>query len=86
MTQCLALRQTVRNLLRVPVIFSVPFVHRDKLQDMLSSLRIGQEGLSAALVICTGFRTQESSVNGYLVIVLGVTSLDRLMNAIDALG
>ncbi len=73
------------NLLEVPLTFSVPAFERDSLQALLGSLRVRQEGLSAALMIITGFRTRDSDVRGYLVIVLGVTSLDRLMQAVDTL-
>ncbi len=70
------------NLLQVPISFSVPSLERDTLEAMLHSLRVGEAGLSAAMVVVTGLRTRDSQVRGYLVIVLGVTSLDRLLQAV----
>jgi len=50
---------------------------------MLDSLVIGKEELRYALVVYTTFQLRDSSVTGYLVIVLGVASLDRLLHAVE---
>jgi len=67
------------NLLRVHVSFSVPRLHLETLDALLRSLVIGSEGLRYALVVYTAFRLRNSAVDGYLVIVLNVASLDRLI-------
>ncbi|HEY6332956.1 MAG TPA: chemotaxis protein CheC [Blastocatellia bacterium] len=67
------------NLLQVHVSFSVPRLHLDSLDGLLKSLVIGREGLRYALVVYTAFRLRDSAVNGFLVIALNVSSLDRLI-------
>jgi chemotaxis protein CheC len=71
------------NLLQVQVSFSVPRLHLESLQSVLRSLVIGQQELRHALVVYTAFRMRDSEVTGYLVIVLGVASLDRLLREIE---
>jgi chemotaxis protein CheC len=74
------------DLLQVRVSFAVPRLHLDALSGMLHSLMIGQAELHYALVVHTTFRLRDSEVNGYLVIVLGVASLDHLIQAVEQLG
>lgn len=74
------------DLLQVRVSFAVPRLHLDELTALLNSLTIGQEELQYALVVLTTFRLRDSEVNGYLVIILGVASLDHLLQAIEHLG
>jgi chemotaxis protein CheC len=74
------------DLLQVRVSFAVPRLHLDDLTALLHSLTIGQEELQYALLVLTTFRLRDSEVNGYLVIVLGVASLDHLLQAIERLG
>jgi len=71
------------NLLRVHVSFSMPRLHLESLDKMLRSITIGAEDLRYAVVVSTEFRVKESAVSGYLAIVLGVSSLDRLLRAIE---
>src|SRR5262250_2458933 len=71
------------NLLQVHVSFSVPRLHLDNLDDLLSSITIGSEELRYAVVVSTAFHIKDSAVSKYLVIVLRVSSLDRLIRAIE---
>ncbi len=77
---------TFGNLLQVRITFAVPRLHLDSLDGLLSSLVIGAQELRYGLVISTNFRLRDSAVGGYLVIVLGVASLDRLLQEIEKLG
>jgi chemotaxis protein CheC len=72
------------NLLRVQVTFAVPSVTLDALEAVVSSLVVESEELSHAIVVHAEFRLKDSGVTGYLVMVLGVSSIERLMAAIDA--
>jgi chemotaxis protein CheC len=72
------------NLLEMQVSFAVPRLHLEVLYGLLNSLLIGNHGLRYGLVIGTAFRLQDSAVSGYLVIVLGVGSLNCLIRAIDS--
>ena len=72
------------NLLDVRVSFSVPRLHLDTLDELLASLIGGGSEPQYALVIYTAFQIRDSSVKGFLVMVLSVSSLDRLMQEVEA--
>jgi chemotaxis protein CheC len=74
---------TFGNLLEVHISFAVPRLHLEALTALLDTLTINQEGLRYALVVFTNFHLRDSKVGGYLIIVLGVQSLDRLMQAVE---
>jgi chemotaxis protein CheC len=67
------------NLLKVQVSFAVPRLNVDTLQCVLQSVTVQNEELSYALMIRTRFQLRASNVAGYLVIILGITSLDRML-------
>jgi len=71
------------NLLQVHVTFSMPRLHLESLDKMLRSITIGAEELRFAVVVSTAFHIKAGSVSGYMMIVLGVSSLDRLLKAIE---
>lgn len=77
---------TFGNMLQVHISFSVPRLHLQELGTLLDTLVIGADELRYALVVYTTFRLRDSAVGGYLVIVLGVASLDRLMQGVERLG
>jgi chemotaxis protein CheC len=70
------------DLLHTHLAFSVPRLKVEALQVMLNELIASNEELRYALVVYTGFRLRDSAVTGYLVLVLGVASLDRLLQAL----
>lgn len=72
------------NLLNVHVTFSVPRLHLETLDELLESITTGKTEMHYALVIYTAFQIRDSSVKGFLVIVLSVDSLDRLIHEVDA--
>jgi chemotaxis protein CheC len=72
------------NLLDVRVSFSVPRLHMETLDELLASLTQGNGEPQYALVIYTAFQIRDSSVKGFLVMVLSVASLDRLIQEVDA--
>jgi chemotaxis protein CheC len=72
------------NLLDVRVSFSVPRLHLETLDELLASLISGDKEPQYALVVYTAFQIRDSSVKGFLVMVLSVTSLDRLMHEVEA--
>jgi chemotaxis protein CheC len=72
------------NLLNVHVTFSVPRLHLETLDELLASLTNGKTDMHYALVVYTAFQIRDSSVKGFLVIVLSVASLDRLIQEVDA--
>lgn len=72
------------NLLNVHVTFSVPRLHLETLDDLIDSTTSDKTEMHYALVVYTGFQIRDSSVKGFLVIVLSVDSLDRLIQEVDA--
>jgi chemotaxis protein CheC len=71
------------NLLQIQISFSVPRLHLEALDGLLHSLVIGKDELRYAMVVYTAFHIRESAIDGYMVMVLGVASLDCLIQAID---
>jgi len=71
------------NLLNVHVTFSVPRLHLETLDELIASITTNKIELHYALVVYTAFQIRDSSVRGFLVIVLSVDSLDRLIQEVD---
>jgi chemotaxis protein CheC len=72
------------NLLQVQVSFAVPRLHVESVSQVLRSITIEtEEKLSYGLMIHTRFHLRTSDVAGYLVIILGITSLDRMLKELE---
>jgi chemotaxis protein CheC len=69
------------NLLNVHVSFSVPRLHLESLDRLISELIT--DGNRFALVVATAFEIRDSKVSGFLVMALSVASLDRLLHEVD---
>lgn len=67
------------NLLQVQVTFTVPHLQVDHIDQVIRSITIQDQNLRYALMIHTRFHLRASDVSGYLVIILGVTSMERLL-------
>lgn len=77
---------TFGNMLKVQISFAVPRLQLEGLDALLSSLIIGRQEIQYALVVYTHFRIKISEITGFLVIVLGVSSLEILLDELDKLG
>jgi chemotaxis protein CheC len=71
------------DLLHVRFTFAVPRLHLETLQSMLDSLVIGDDELRHALLVGARFRVRASEVTGCMVLVLGVTSLEQFVRAVE---
>jgi chemotaxis protein CheC len=71
------------NLLQLHVSFSVPELHQDLLQQFLDSLMVAGEDLRHAVVINSSFKISQTGVAGRIAIVLSVSSLEKLILAVD---
>ena len=71
------------NLLQVHVSFSMPRLHLDSLEHFLTSISVDGDELRCAIVIASPFHIREQGVDGRLVIILGVSSLERLIRAVE---
>jgi chemotaxis protein CheC len=74
---------TFGNLLDVHVSFSVPHLSLESLGAILETLRVHRQGVQYALVVHAGFKLRNAEVQGYLMIVLSVASLDRLIRSVE---
>jgi chemotaxis protein CheC len=71
------------NLLQVQVSFSVPRLNVATVGTVLRSLTVESCELQYGLMIHTRFRLRSNDVTGFLVIVLGITSLDRMLRELE---
>ena len=71
------------DLLHVRFTFAVPRLHLETLHSMLDSLVIGEDELRHALLVGARFRVRSSEVTGCMVLVLGVTSLEQFVRAVE---
>jgi chemotaxis protein CheC len=71
------------NLLQVQVTFSVPRLDLDSVDGVMHSISVRSQELQYALMVHTRFSIRDSSVRGYMVIILGITSFARLIQELD---
>ena len=73
------------NVLQVAVSFSVPRIHIESLDGMLRSVVIERDqGIPYALVAATRFTLSGLEISGYLIVVIGVKSLELVSQALSA--
>lgn len=72
------------DMLRVAVTFSVPRIHVESLEGLLRSLKVESDELHYTLLAATRFRLSEGEVGGYLMIAVGVASLEMITAALKA--
>ncbi len=71
------------NLLQMRLGFTVPRLNIDDLGTFLRSIVIDKDELRYALIVGARFRVRVTEVNGCLILVLGIASLNMLSAAID---
>ncbi|HVW21698.1 MAG TPA: chemotaxis protein CheC [Opitutaceae bacterium] len=72
------------NLLHVQVDFQVPRLTVQSVGNVLrAAVRETEDSLRYGLVVHTRFFVKAGDVSGYLVIVLGISSLDRLLRELE---
>jgi len=71
------------NILKVRVSFAIPKLHLDSLEHFLTSLSIDGDQPQHAVVIAAPFHIRERGVDGWLVIVMAVSSLERWIQAVE---
>ncbi len=77
---------TFGNLLDIHLSFSLPRMQVETLDPLLDSFTIGPEAVRYAMLILTTFSLRDSTVHGYLILVLAVASLDLLVQSLERLG
>jgi chemotaxis protein CheC len=71
------------NLLQVHVTFSVPRLHVETVDELLTSVLVAEQELQFALLVQTRFQVLEGQISGYLLVILGITSFSRLLAELD---
>ncbi len=72
------------SMLQVQLNFAVPSLHVDDTVSFLGSIVSRDEPLKHAVVVQTRFSLRDTDVSGALLIVLGVTSLERVLKELDS--
>ncbi len=70
------------DMLHVTVSFSVPRIHVESLEGLLRSLKVERDEMHYTLLAATRFRLTEGEVGGYLMIAVGLSSLDLINKAL----
>jgi chemotaxis protein CheC len=72
------------DMLQRPVSFSVPRIHIESLKGILRSLIVvDSHEVQYAVIAATQFRLSELAVEGYLIVAVGVQSLERISHALS---
>lgn len=73
------------NVLHLAVSFAVPRIHVESLDGMLRTVVIDHDqGIPYALVAATKFGLADLEISGYLIVVIGVKSLELVSEALTA--
>ena len=74
------------NLMHVSLKFTVPHLQVDEIENVLRSIRIQDQKFEYAMMIRTRFDLRASDVSGFLVILFGITSLERVFEGLRKWG
>lgn len=74
------------NILKIRITFTVPQLQLETLDKLIRTLTIDNIEISYALMVSMQFQLRDKSINSYLVLVLGITSLEQLLVEIEKLG
>jgi chemotaxis protein CheC len=74
------------NLLKVHISFTVPQLLVESLHNMLRTLLIDNEDVEYALIVRVHFLLSGGDVSGYVIIVMGIASMDALFEAMHSSG
>jgi chemotaxis protein CheC len=74
------------NLLSVHITFTVPKLKVESIGDLLTALSLGSSDVEYGLVVKIRFRLTRGDVTGFMVIVMGLQSLESLVEAMRTEG
>lgn len=74
------------NLLKVQLKFSVPKITLEALHEMIQTFEFEKSEIKYALVIFMEFSLENTEIKGFLVLIMGITSLEKFIREIDKLG
>lgn len=73
------------NILKIRITFTVPQLQLETLDNLINTITIDNKEISYALIVSMDFQLRDKSINSYLVLVLGITSLEQLLYEIEKL-
>lgn len=73
------------NVLKIRITFTVPQLQLETLDKLIRTLTIDNVEISYALMVSMMFQLRDKSINSYMVLVLGITSLEQLLVEIEKL-
>jgi chemotaxis protein CheC len=74
------------NILKIRITFTVPQLQLETLDNLIRTITIDNVEISYALMVSMEFQLKDKSISSYLVLVLGITSLEQLLMEIEKLG
>lgn len=74
------------NLLKIRISFTVPQLQIETLDKLIRTITIDNIEISYALMVSMEFQLRDKSISSFLVLVLGITSLEQLLTEIEKLG
>lgn len=74
------------NILKIRITFTVPQLQLETLDKLIRTITIDNVEISYALMVSMEFRLRDKAISSYLILVLGVTSLEQLLLEIEKLG
>ncbi|HEX2977048.1 MAG TPA: chemotaxis protein CheC [Bacteroidales bacterium] len=74
------------NILKIRITFTVPHLQLETLENLIRTITIDNVEISYALMVSMEFRLRDKAINSYLILVLGITSLEQLLFEIEKLG
>lgn len=74
------------NILKIRITFTVPQLQLETLDNLIKTITIDNMEISYALMVSMDFQLRDKSINSYLILVLGITSLEQLLVEIEKLG
>lgn len=73
------------NILESKISFSVPSLHLDSLEAVLKSISIDHKELQYIVFVSMNFKVKDSEMSGYLLFVMGITSMEVFLEKLDKL-
>lgn len=74
------------NLLKVNLRFSVPTISLDSLSNMIETFEFEDTVIKYAMIIFMEFTLEQTDIKGFLVVIMGINSLEKFLDEIDKLG
>lgn len=74
------------NLLKVQLKFTVPKITLNSLSHMIQTFELSESEIKYALIVFIEFLVEGKNIRGTLILVMGLTSLEKFINEIDKLG